>query len=103
MRESRQDYWAKQIAEQEGSGQTAQAFCRERGLCAHTFYHWRKRLRKIRRAPQFALVKTIETQPPIASPASAALELIFVTGERLRISRGADAATLQLALAAIRA
>lgn len=103
MRQNRQDYWAKQISEQEASGQTAQAFCRERGLCAHTFYHWRKRLLKVRRAPQFALVKAIGTQPPAATPASSALELIFVTGERLRIPQGADAAMLRLTLDALRA
>jgi hypothetical protein len=32
-----------------------------------------------------------------------ALELVFATGERLRIHNGADAATLRLALEAIRA
>jgi hypothetical protein len=34
---------------------------------------------------------------------AAPLELIFAGGERLRISRGADVAILQLVLAALRA
>jgi hypothetical protein len=33
------------IAEQGGSGQTVEAFCRERRLTTSTFYTWRKRLR----------------------------------------------------------
>ena len=31
--------------EQRGSGQTVEAFCRERGLTTSQFYSWRKRLR----------------------------------------------------------
>lgn len=64
---------------------------------------WRKRLRQAKHGPRFARVKTIETQPPAALPASAALELTFVSGERLRIPPGVDAATLRLTLDALRA
>ena len=46
----------------------------------------------------FALIET-KPVPDCAAP----LELIFPGGERLRISRGADAATLQLVMAALRA
>ena len=37
--------WRGVIAEHSGSGQTVEAFCRERGLTTLTFYTWRKRLR----------------------------------------------------------
>jgi hypothetical protein len=47
---------------------------------------------------RFALIET-KPAPECAAP----LELIFAGGERLRISRGADAATLQLVMAALRA
>ena len=47
---------------------------------------------------RFALIET-KPAPDLAAP----LELVFTSGERLRISRGADAAILQLVLAAIRA
>jgi hypothetical protein len=47
---------------------------------------------------RFALVET-KPAPDCAAP----LELIFAGGERLRISRGFDAATLQLVVAAFRA
>jgi hypothetical protein len=43
----------------------------------------------------------IETKPTI--DCTAPLELIFATGERLRIGKGADAATLQLIVSALRA
>lgn len=88
------------IAEQEAAGQTVKAFCVERGLSLYNFYFWRRHLRQTESAPQFALVKTK------AAPAAAdapPLELVFATGERLRIGKGIDAATLRLMLAAIRA
>ncbi len=37
--------WSGLIAEQSGSGETVEAFCRERGLTTSQFYTWRKRLR----------------------------------------------------------
>jgi hypothetical protein len=46
-------------------------------------------------------VRADETKP--APDLAAPLDLVFTSGERLRISRGADAAILQLVLAAIRA
>ena len=61
-------------------------------------YHWRRRLRTVDEPVRFALV---ETKP--AQDWGAPLELIFTSGERLRISPGVDAATLQLVMAAVRA
>jgi len=97
MREDRREYWAKAIAEQEASGLAVQAFCRERGVCAASFYQWRRRRRKLG-AARFALIET-----KAAADAAAPLELIFTSGERLLIFRDADTATLQMALTAIRA
>ena len=37
--------WSGLIAEQSQSGETVEAFCRERGLTTSMFYTWRKRLR----------------------------------------------------------
>jgi len=98
MREDRRDLWAKTISEQEESGLSVPAFCREKGVCSGSFYHWRRRLRKVDEPVRFALV---ETKP--ALDCAAPLELIFISGERLRISPGVDAATLQLVMAALRA
>ena len=98
MREDRRGYWAKTIAEQEAGGLSVPAFCRERDVCAGSFYHWRRRLRTNAGPVRFALIET-KTAPDSAAP----LELVFTSGERLRIFGGADAAILQLVLTALRA
>jgi hypothetical protein len=101
MRQDRREFWAKAVAEQEAAGEAVKAFCAARGLSLYSFYVWRRRLRQTESAPQFALLETK------AAPAAAAhgpeLEIVFVSGERLRIGRGVDAATLRLTLAALRA
>jgi len=68
---------------------------RGRGLCDQTYYMWRSRLAR-ERPPRFALVKT-KAAPAVSRAPEPALELIFATGERLRIHNGADAAELSRA------
>jgi hypothetical protein len=101
MRQERQEFWSKVINEQEAAGQAVKAFCAERGLSLYNFYFWRRRLREAGASPRFALVRTK------AAPAAAAhgpeLEIVFVSGERLRIGRGADAATLRMTVDTLRA
>lgn len=94
--EQRRKLWRQRIAQQEKSGPSVSAFCREQGLSEPTFYAWRQRLRK-QSTPsvRFALVETKpaeETVPPI--------ELMLASGDRLRIPH--DAATLKLVLAVLR-
>jgi putative transposase len=93
MTDQKHEYWSQLIAEQEASGQTIRAFCKERGIGDHSLYFWRKRLRKSEPV-QFALLKTVSGAAP--------LELILPSGEQLRISNGVDAATLRLVLDAVR-
>ncbi len=90
------EYWSRIITEQKASGQTARAFCRERVIGVHSFYHWRIRLRTSEPA-QFALLETVASSAP-----GCALELMLGNGERLRIGNGVDAATLQLVLHTVR-
>jgi len=80
-------YWQRQIAEQGKSGLSASAFCRARGIAMASFYAWRRRLP--------ADAETGATQE--------SLELLWPTGERLRITAGVDLATLRTVLAALRA
>jgi transposase-like protein len=89
----KREYWSKLIAEQEASGQTIRAFCKERGVAAQALYSWRKRLRKIEPV-EFALLKTVDSPAP--------LELLLASGERLRIANSVDAATLRLVLDVLR-
>lgn len=93
MTNEKREYWSKLVAEQEASGQTIRAFCKERGVADQALYSWRKRLRKIEPV-QFALLKTVGSAAPP--------ELLLGSGERLRIANGVDAATLRLVLDALR-
>ena len=42
----RERRWRGLVAEWEQSGQTARVFCRDRKLSLHTFYGWRRELRR---------------------------------------------------------
>jgi len=92
------DEWADRIAAQQRSGNSVKQFCKEQGLTECSFYAWRKRLQK-REAVRFALVDRGARQEPATE---AALELVMVTGERLRIGAGVDAATLRTVLEVLR-
>src|ERR1035438_961683 len=52
--------WSGLISEQSESGETVEAFCRERGLITSQFYTWRKRLRRSA-AEQFLEVQIAKT------------------------------------------
>jgi hypothetical protein len=89
----RREHWRQLITEQEKSGKSVRAFCRERELGEYSFYTWRQRLRK-EEPVTFALVDTAR------SAEATTIELILTSGDRLRIP--GDAATLRLVLAVIR-
>jgi hypothetical protein len=95
------DQWRERIAEQESSGMSARQFCKERGFSEPCFYSWRKRLRRREPPVRFALVE--RGPAPREFAMEAGLELVMVSGERLRIAAGVDAATLRVVLEALRA
>ena len=99
MRETSREYWAQLIAEREACGESVRAFCGRHGVKENSFYRWQRRLRKDH-AVRFAEVNTRPVPVGLSEPA---LELVFANGERLRIARGVDAATLRLTLDAVRA
>jgi hypothetical protein len=93
------DQWAERIAEQERSGLSVKQFCKERGYSEYCFYTRRKRLRH-KEPVRFALV---ETRAARREPATdVGLELVLPTGERLRIGKQVEAATLRMVLEAVR-
>lgn len=94
------DQWRERIAEQERSGVSVRQFCQAQGIGEHLFYYWRKRLREQQQPMRFALVERGPTRQEAASEAS--LELVLVSGERLRIAAGVDAITLRMVLTALR-
>lgn len=90
----RRELWRQKIAQQEKSGQTVSAFCREHGLREPCFYGWRQRLGS-KKPVAFALVET-----KLATEVSQPVELILTSGDRLHIPN--DAATLRLVLGVLR-
>ena len=93
--EQRRELWRQRIAQQEKSGRSVSAFCREQELSEPSFYAWRQRLRRQNPPVRFALVETKPAEDPAPS-----IELMLASGDRLRIPQ--DAATLKLVLAVLR-
>jgi len=96
-REGRREFWRQLIAQQEQSGLPVRAFCQQRGSSEHSFYQWRRRL-TAQLPVKFALVDTHGTAHSNVST----LELILVSGERLRIAPGFDAASMRAVLDVLR-
>jgi hypothetical protein len=91
--------WAGRIAVQQRSGISVKQFCKEQGLTEYSFYAWRKRLQESGPV-RFALVeRSAQRQERTAEPI---LELMLVTGERLRIGTGVDITTLRTVLDVLR-
>ena len=95
--ESRLEFWRQLVAEQQQSGMSVRAICRQRGASEHSFYQWRKRL-AARLPMKFALVEADSGAIRKTEP----IEVVLVSGERLRIAPGFDAATLGAVLGVLR-
>jgi transposase-like protein len=98
---AKNEQWRELIAEHDRSGISVRKFCKERGIGEHLLFYWRKRLRTVPQPVRVALVE--KEAAPAESRGKTELELVLVSGERLRIGTGADAATLRMVLAALRA
>ena len=96
---SKADEWTEHIDTQRRSGVSVKQFCKEQGLTVCSFYAWRKRLRK-KEPVRFALVDRGAANQE--SERDVSLELVFTTGERLRIGTGVDTPTLRTVLEALR-
>jgi hypothetical protein len=97
MGQSRREYWTNLVAEHQACGETVRGFCHRQAIAEHSFYWWRKKLAAGDGAT-FALLETA----PASSGAECALELIFSGGERLRVGKKADVATLRLVVDLLR-
>ena len=89
--------WAELVRQQQQSGLSVTAFCRQHGFSDQTFYNWRKRLSGSEPV-RFALVAADAAVTAEQLP----IELCLVSGDRLRIAPGTDAATLRTVLNALR-
>jgi hypothetical protein len=77
------------VSEQERSGQTVAAFCRERKLCAPHFFCWKKRLRASAPA-KFLEVKLAAAIPAARAVGDSRVEVILKNGRCLRVGPGFD-------------
>jgi hypothetical protein len=106
QRGSRAVFWRERAAEHERSGLTVRGYCRQAGLNEHSCYNWRAQLRRAdaEPGPQPATVQFAVIEPPRSIlPGAARIEITLPGGEQIRIGEGADAATVRLVLAALRA
>jgi hypothetical protein len=100
-------HWQEVLGEAARSGISIREFCRRRRLKESQFYWWQRRLRLSRRDGEasrpggngqkasFALVSQE------AGAMDAGVELVLNGGQRLRITKGVDEATLRTVLAAL--
>ena len=89
--------WSELIRQQQESGLSVTAFCREHGFSDQTFYNWRKRLAGSKPV-RFAFVAADATVAAGQLP----IELFLVSGDRLCMAPGTDAATLRTVLNVLR-
>jgi len=85
------------VSQQEQSGLSVHAFCKQRDVTEASFYNWRKQSRN-NAAVGFALVDTSGKGCTLKAP----VELVLATGDRMQIAPGVDAATLRMVLGVLR-
>ena len=102
MAEQTQEAWARWralIAEQQQSGQSVAAFCRERSLRDGQFYDWKKRLRQAGAEP-FVAVELVASEtgkaalPSTAAP-STTIEIRLARGRSVLVGPDFEAAHLR--------
>ena len=95
--DTRREEWRRIVAEQQGCGQSAAAYCRERGIPVWKFSYWRKALTAKDGAA--APGGFVELRPPRRASG------VCVEAGRwlVRVEPGFDAATLLRALEALAA
>lgn len=98
----RSETWRGVIAEQKRSGLSVRAFCAQRGVREPSFYAWRKRLEMVAPTGPRARFALVDTSGAIAKEPGYSLEVVLISGDRLRVGPGVEAASLRMALAILR-
>ena len=97
-----QSRWIRLVAEQGESGETVEAFCRERGLTTSQFYTWRKRLRGSI-AERFLEVQVAKAVARPAPSQRGAIEIRLGEGRCVLVEPGFDPNHLRAVVAALEA
>jgi ATP-dependent helicase YprA (DUF1998 family) len=107
MNQRREQAWAKWrdlVSEQEQSGQSVAAFCRDRELARSQFIYWKRRLREAGRAP----FVEVRLAPPGVGPreqaralGSTSIEVRLRNGRSVMVAANFDARHLRALLAVV--
>ena len=89
--------WQEIIKNQEESGLTAAAYCREQGLCKHGFYGWRKQLAITNKSSKNGFV---EIKPQLSSVPQV-IHVETPKGFRLTFPQGADTKSIRNIIASL--
>lgn len=90
---------ARSVLEDQGrSGLSVSAFARERGLDPQRLYSWRRQLT----ATVEATKAFIEVVRPCATPSESALEVVLVSGDRIRVQGGVEGGLLRTVVKVLR-
>jgi hypothetical protein len=92
--------WRKLVSEQEQSGQSVSAFCRERGLPLSRFFFWKKRLREAATS-QFVEVQVAKPNREPAPVRDTTIEVRLGNGRSLVVGPEFDASHLRALLAVV--
>jgi transposase-like protein len=87
--------WRPLVAEQERSGLSVTAFCRQRQLCISQLYAWKRRLRRTASASLLAVHLAPTPEPePAEQTHRRPIEVVLPGGLRLLVEAGFDATHL---------
>lgn len=95
---NRAEIWAERLTTCRNSGMPVKTWCLENGICEQTYYKWQRKLFAMAQAQQesrFAEVTPIRTVGNVAVT-------VRIAGAEAEIHTGADAATVETVLRALR-
>jgi transposase len=101
--------WKKRVAAWRASGQTAAEYCTQQGLTLSALQRWSHRLRREAQEPappavvRLARVERVAVSSESTAPATVPGVVVEISGARVRVERGADAATVAMVFAALAA
>ena len=92
--------WAQRVSECRSSGLSIKSWCRENGLCEQTYYKWQRALfQQARSQYESRFAEVTPARLPTSGNVAVTLR---IDGVDLQIHNGADTATLEAVLRAVK-
>ena len=91
--------WAERVSACRNSGLSVKTWCRENGVSEQTYYKWQRRLYELAQNQQEN--RFAEVTPPALNRSGIAIT-IQIGGTELAVHNGADAATVEAVLRAVK-